>query len=268
MNTRIFLSTLAATLALGTTGSAQNLFPAGGNVGIGTTNPGAPLDVRGSVRVAGDLMIGDAGLSTRALVATARLDLSSGPNEDIYLNRLGKSRDVFVGDKDHVSNLQVSGRTTTTTLELTSDRNQKQAFHPVPPGETLSKLMELPITTWAYTNAPGVRHIGPMAQEFKAVFPDLGEDDRHLGAGDGIGVALAAIQDLYRLVQRQQSEIVALRREVDSVRGELLAARPESGKANHAVAEVVVPRTVRGTGTIDVSADASPRTIRETLVSN
>jgi len=253
---------------MGASAPAQNLFPSGGNVGIGTTNPGAPLDVRGSVRVAGDLLIGDSGLSTRAIVATARMDLSSGPNEDIYLNRLGQSRNVYVGDKDHLSSLQVSGKTTTTTLELTSDRNQKESFRPVQPGTILAQLLEVPISTWAYTNAPGIRHIGPMAQEFKSAFPDLGEDDKHIGAGDGIGVALAAIQDLYALVQQQKTEILALRREVDSVRGELVAAHRKSGGSDGSAMNAGILSVARRMEELSAGAENLRVPAVETVASN
>jgi hypothetical protein len=48
-----------------------------------------------------------------------------------------------------------------------------------------------------------------MAQDFYAAF-DLGEDDRHISAVDADGVALAAIQGLYRVVQEQEAQIAAL----------------------------------------------------------
>ena len=46
--------------------------------------------------------------------------------------------------------------------------------------------------------APRIRHLGPMAQDFRSAF-GLGEDNRHIDTvADSEGVALAAIQGLYR----------------------------------------------------------------------
>lgn len=121
-------------------------------------------------------------------------------------------------------NVTIVGKTTTSTLELTSDRNQKQDFKAVLAAEVLAKVAALPVTSWAYTNSPNVRHLGPMAQDFKAAF-NLGEDDKHIGAGDGIGVALAAIQGLHKIVQEKDSEIATLQRQVAAMKQELASVK-------------------------------------------
>ena len=71
--------------------------------------------------------------------------------------------------------------------------------------------MNLRVTEWSYQSEPGaVRHIGPMAQDFYAAF-GLGADDRHITAIDADGVALAAIQQLHRmLVDEMRAKEVAL----------------------------------------------------------
>ncbi len=74
----------------------------------------------------------------------------------------------------------------------------------------MERLARLPITTWNYrTEAPSLRHIGPVAQDFAAAFA-LGADDKHIAALDANGVALAAIQGLN---QKVQSDNAALRAE-------------------------------------------------------
>lgn len=227
MNTRLTLLAIATSIAMAGNAHAQNQLPSAGNVGIGTLRPEAALDVRGSAKVAGDIMLGDEGRSTRGLIAYGRLDLSSGGNEDIYLNRRSGARDVYVGEPGHISNLNVSGKTTTTTIELTSDRHQKTGFRSVAQGDVLSRLATLPISTWVYTNSPGTRHLGPTAQDFKSAFPEIGDDDRHIGAGDGIGVALAAIRDLHEVVRRQEAELRSLRRDlVEARRSTALSGNP------------------------------------------
>jgi hypothetical protein len=74
----------------------------------------------------------------------------------------------------------------------------------------LADLAALPIFTWNYKAQPTtVRHLGPMAQDFHAVF-GLGEDEKHISAVDSEGVALAALQALYKLSQEKDSKIEEL----------------------------------------------------------
>ena len=58
-----------------------------------------------------------------------------------------------------------------------SDRAVKRAVEPVNTQDVLAKVGELPISTWRYlSEAPGVRHMGPMAQDFRRAF-GLGDSD-------------------------------------------------------------------------------------------
>jgi len=71
-----------------------------------------------------------------------------------------------------------------------SDRNMKENFKPVDCRAILEKVVAMPVTTWNLkTQSPGIRHIGVMAQDFKASF-QVGEDDRHISTSDADGVAL------------------------------------------------------------------------------
>ena len=84
-----------------------------------------------------------------------------------------------------------------------SDRNLKTDFTKVMPEDILNRLAALPIQGWRYTNEiAGVRHVGPMAQDFKAAF-GLGQDDKFIGFVDGQGVALTAIQALNQKLNGQ-----------------------------------------------------------------
>jgi hypothetical protein len=68
----------------------------------------------------------------------------------------------------------------------------------------------IPVTTWHYkAQAQSIRHLGPVAQDFRAAF-GLGEDDKHISTVDADGVALAAIQALYRLNQEKDKKISEL----------------------------------------------------------
>jgi hypothetical protein len=60
----------------------------------------------------------------------------------------------------------------------------------------LDKVASLPISKWSYKSEHGVRHVGPMAQDFYAAFK-VGEDDKHITSIDEDGIALAAIKALH-----------------------------------------------------------------------
>jgi len=100
------------------------------------------------------------------------------------------------------------------TWDCTSDRSAKANFAPVDGVAILNTLAGLPIETWNFnTQDASIRHIGPMAQDFYAAF-GLGVGQTTISAVDADGVALAAIQGLYSLVQSQQAENDALQERV------------------------------------------------------
>ena len=91
-----------------------------------------------------------------------------------------------------------------------SDRNVKENYLPTDGKKILISLASIPITTWNYKSQdPSIRHIGPVAQDFSAAF-GLGESDKHINTIDVDGVALAAIQGLYKLVQEKEGRISTL----------------------------------------------------------
>jgi hypothetical protein len=78
-----------------------------------------------------------------------------------------------------------------------SDRDSKTELRAVDTASILAKVAALPISTWRYKSEDDQRHLGPMAQDFRAAF-GLGGDERHIATIDEDGVALAAIQGMYR----------------------------------------------------------------------
>lgn len=76
-----------------------------------------------------------------------------------------------------------------------SDINVKHDIIPVDEHDILDKVRRLDISEWSYNTIPGVRHVGPMAQDFRAAF-GLGKDDTTISTLDADGVALAAIKAL------------------------------------------------------------------------
>jgi hypothetical protein len=103
------------------------------------------------------------------------------------------------------------------TWSSLSDRDSKTGVVALDDASILAKVVALPVDAWQYKTESGVRHVGPMAQDFYAAF-GVGEDDRHITSIDEDGVALAAIKGLdaklnAKLV-RKDAEIGELRREV------------------------------------------------------
>ena len=101
------------------------------------------------------------------------------------------------------------------TWSSLSDRNAKSAIVPVSDDDILAKVSALPISEWSYTTERGVRHVGPMAQDFYAAF-NVGEDDRHITSIDEDGVALAAIKALNARVERRDAALDAKLAEKDA----------------------------------------------------
>jgi hypothetical protein len=97
------------------------------------------------------------------------------------------------------------------TLTQSSDRNSKSDIVEVDVGQVLDKVTALPIATWRYRQDEA-RHMGPMAQDFAAVF-GLGADDKHIAPGDMAAVALAAIQALQTQNARLAERVAALEAE-------------------------------------------------------
>jgi hypothetical protein len=139
-----------------------------------------------------------------------------------------------------------SGNTTWSCLlndgsawSCSSDRSLKENFELVDGLEVLVRLSQVPIQTWnAKGTDPGIRHMGPTAQDFYAAF-GLGEDDKHISTVDADGVALAAIQGLYKVSRDQATQIKDLKAEnatqqaqIDSLEARLVAL--EAGAGNNA----------------------------------
>jgi hypothetical protein len=100
------------------------------------------------------------------------------------------------------------------TWSSISDRNSKDNFDQVDTRELVKKLAAMPILTWNYkAQARSIRHIGPMAQDFAAAF-EVGEDDKHITTIDADGVALAAIQGLYKMVKERDAKLASQERRI------------------------------------------------------
>jgi autotransporter adhesin len=151
-----------------------------------------------------------------------------------------------------------------------SDRNTKENISEIDGEALLAKIRHLSVTEWNYIGAdPGIRYIGPMAQDFWQAFKLGGTDSLGINSISIDGVNLAAIKaleartaelresarilaELRATVERQQeklsestvriaelesqlSDFVALREEMQTIKALLLqnGVRPDALRVSH-----------------------------------
>ncbi|GAB3700345.1 hypothetical protein GCM10027592_27210 [Spirosoma flavus] len=136
-----------------------------------------------------------------------------------------------------------------------SDSTLKELFLPINGPDLLRKIGGMKLTTWNYKGQRGIRHYGPMAQEFFSLF---GRDtygaigsDKLITTQDIEGLTLTAVQELIRENERLKAEIRAFKTEriaqtnrivqsekrLDALESVLLAQRQRSAyrvvRSNH-----------------------------------
>jgi hypothetical protein len=210
----------------GTTGPHQFLVRARGGVGINAAPPNASVELT----VTSDSDGSDAAslwLKQRAAANAGMLISGVGSELRIeHYNGVNQfPRMELASDGSTEIRSSATGGATGVVLPagggawgMLSDRHLKTAIEAVDPGQVLDRLLALPIARWSYiAQGEGIRHLGPMAQDFAAAF-GLGESERHIGGGDADGVALAAIQGLNRKLEHENA---ALRGELGQLRARL-----------------------------------------------
>ena len=216
------------------TGDNQFLIQAGGGVGVNTASPNRELTVfdrddsgDSFINVTAtnssdrELLLG-VNQSTGGVISMQTnnaLDFRTNSSSrmkieadgQIAIARSSASHPVHVGTNSSTGN----GAHVTAGGSWTngSSRNFKSSFEDVDPVVILHKLADLPVTTWTYGNPDEGRHMGPVAEDFAEAF-GLGADERYISTTDADGVAMAAIQGLYRLVMQQRKTIERLERRV------------------------------------------------------
>jgi len=201
------------------TGTNQFLIRAAGGVGIGTASPKAQLHVAGGANqtvaiVDGSstggtwLGINNSGGGFQWSIISAGSANGEGAGSLVFFSTQHELHEMWL---DGSGNLTLNG-----ALTQHSDRNAKKNVVPVNPRSVLDKVALLPITQWSYKADTDTRHIGPMAQDFKAAF-EVGADDKFIAAVDEEGVALAAIQGLNQKLDEKDAEIETLKEKAAKV---------------------------------------------------
>ncbi len=105
-------------------------------------------------------------------------------------------------------------------FNCTSSRYTKENFSLVNGKDVLSRVRNMPISTWNYiSEGRGVRHMGPMAEDFYQAFK-LGTGNTSIGVQDLAGVSLGAIQELDQRtneLQQKTAEVDQLRQQVNQL---------------------------------------------------
>jgi hypothetical protein len=105
-----------------------------------------------------------------------------------------------------------------------SSRTLKENFEPVDGEDVLARIRGIPITTWTMIGAePGVRHLGPVAEDFYAAFP-LGLGSTTIGLGDIDGVNLAAAKALEARTAHLQAQLDERTARVQALEAQLATA--------------------------------------------
>lgn len=209
---------------------------ANGDLGLGTSSPAAPVHVRRTNGTA-KVLIEEASGTTAARTMlelknngvpklvfnhadegeTWSFEATDADTFEVVSSSAGESVWSITSDGD----LVISGDLTANGQSYASDANKKNGVVAIEPKDILSKVATMPISEWSYNaDGPSVRHIGPMAQDFKATF-GLGKSETSISVSDAGGVALAAIQGLNQVVQEKDAEIDALKQKSERMEKQL-----------------------------------------------
>lgn len=192
-----------------------------GHVGVGTASPAKQLHVRSTNS--------DSGINTKSQIRVENASSTEAARELFRLQNNGGLQFVFRDTSSDTwsmtaddtkfrfnssglsgainmdifenGNVEIAG-----TLTEGSSRSIKQNIADVDPDSVLAKLEQLEITTWSYQTLPGQRHLGPMAEDFYALF-GLGPDPKHIAPKDLAGVAMVSAKELNERTRSLQKEL-------------------------------------------------------------
>ena len=237
-----FVVAIGATLSLATAAAAQSdslVVDSTGRVGVGTATPQQELHVVGEDA---QLLVED--LST-APPQTDRYPLlvkGTGARVRFGIGRIDPPGQLWTFDNAGESfrigkagtgvtefNLDSSGNVTITgTLSEGSSRGSKTGISRVDVDAILEDVISLPVLEWRYKSDPANRHVGPMAEDWHEAFGL--SDGSTIASADAQGIALAAIQGLYQMLQEKDARIQRLASRLEKLETE--SRKPRRGLAD------------------------------------
>lgn len=96
-----------------------------------------------------------------------------------------------------------------------SDVNGKEDFTELNGPELLKKVSAINIQRWKYKGS-NEYHIGPTAQDFFKAF-NVGTNDKSISTVDPAGIALAAIKEQQKIIEKQNEVIAGLIKRIEAV---------------------------------------------------
>jgi trimeric autotransporter adhesin len=167
-------------------------------------------------------------------------DIAAGTTSDVlnfYRQGSGNVMSLTPGGADLLLMNNGAHLTSAGVWTSVSDRNVKENFAPIDALDVLARVVALPVTQWNYKAEPGVKRIGPMAQDFHAAF-GLGASDKTIGAVDADGIALAAIQGLNAKVEVQAATLAERDARIERQAREIDVQRVELSELRDRLAQV------------------------------
>lgn len=155
-------------------------------------------------------------------------------NGGIWFGQVTSSFTPTIGSGVFISTSTGAYLTTGGAWTNASDAARKENFAPVDGREVLGQLVNVPVGTWNYrAEDADIRHLGPTAQDFYAAF-GLGNSDKAISTVDADGVALAAIQGMYQVVQEQEAQIAAQQGQIADLEARVAALEATVGRSGAA----------------------------------
>jgi len=208
------------------------VFDSAGNVGIGTTNPLAKLELNNNGFVAMDLTDSSQSANSKTFrminynsvfYLQAMDDARTTPSGQMVMNRLGN---VGIATTTPTEKLEVAGNAKATSFIYSSDRNLKQNITTIT--NPLDKILQLRGVTFNW-KADNKASVGLIAQEVKQVFPELvvGEEGNY---GVQYGNLVAPLIEAVKEQQKQIEELKAGQKDYDLLKARVKKLETKSYK--------------------------------------
>ncbi len=204
-----------------------------GNVGIGTTTPGAKLDVNGVVLASGNsgftqLFSESATVSAINANTGARLDLRSGnapyltvaTNGNVGIGTAVPTAKLSVAGAVSIAggDLDMNGRDINNVVQINppSDRRLKRDIEPLDAAAMLKKLLKVEAVRYYFkSDAKNRLRYGVIAQDIEDIFPALVKTDADKRASKSVNY-MDLIAPMIAAMQEQQRQIDALTKRLDA----------------------------------------------------
>ncbi len=210
-----------------------------GDIGMGTTSPGADLhvmtadDSQPNIIIentnTADVYANNMELRNAGTTKIAAVNTSPGAGIPSKWNLQFRHEDGSVritnnsyeGEEFQLSkegDLNITGTITATGSDFSSSKLLKENFTKLNSAEILDKISSLDILMWNYIkHDDAIKHIGPMSEDFHDAFGLNGDKSDKISVSDISGVSLAAIQALIKQVKLKDKVIADMQNRIKAL---------------------------------------------------